>query len=133
HRPAASRPASVHPHRRAQLRDRGRAHPCRAQRGLAHRELVAGWRQQGHLDRRPRRRVLRPVHDTADVPAPARWRPGPDTEPEPGSDAQPDAGPDAKPDWPTGRGGRSRDDRLMAVLSRVAERLYWGARYLERA
>ena len=50
------RPAAVHPHRRDELRHRRRADPGRAAEGLAGRQLVAGRRQQGHLDRRPRRR-----------------------------------------------------------------------------
>ena len=74
-RTASRRPAAVHPQRRDQLRQRRRADPRRAAQGLADRQLVAGWRQQGHLDR---------------------------------------------------RGG-------LMLLSRVADSLYWGARYLERA
>ena len=49
---APRRPAAVHPQRGDQLRHRRRADPCRAAQGLADRQLVAGRRQQGHLDRR---------------------------------------------------------------------------------
>ena len=52
-RAAPRRPAAVHPDRRAQLRDGRRADTGRADEGIARRELVAGWRQQGHLDPRP--------------------------------------------------------------------------------
>ena len=61
HRAAAPRPAAVHPHRRAQLRHRRRADPSGAHQGLADRQLVAGRRQQGHLDRR--HATTRPSHD----------------------------------------------------------------------
>ena len=76
------RPAPVHPHRRDELRDGRRADPGRPAEGLARRQLVAGRRQQGHLDRRPRRRL---------------------------------------------------GQRTDVLLSRVAGRIYWAARYIERA
>ena len=58
-RAAPRRPAAVHPQRGDELRHRRRADPRRPAQGLAGRQLVAGWRQQGHLDRRPRRQLGR--------------------------------------------------------------------------
>ncbi len=63
-RPAPRRPAAVCPARSGGvLRDPGRLDPGGPGRGVAHRELVAGWGQQGHLDRERRRwstRIPRP-------------------------------------------------------------------------
>ncbi len=56
---APRRPAAVRDHPRRRHRgDPRRAHARRADRGLAHRELVAGWRLEGHLGPRRRRSAL---------------------------------------------------------------------------
>ena len=107
HRATPPRPASVHPHRRTQLRDRGRPHPCRAHQGITRRELVAGRRQQGHLDRRHRRGMGR------------RRRRG--------------AGAVAAQSQQSQQSQIAAGGPLMALLSRVADRMYWAARYIERA
>src|SRR5262249_6864454 len=71
-RGAPRRPAAVHPLRQGHLRAAGRPHAGRAEEGITGRQLVAGWRQQGHLGAR-------------------------------------------------------------AMLSRVADSIYWMSRYIERA
>ena len=87
HRAPPRRPAAVHPHRRARSYvTAGGLTRVALREGLARRELVAGRRQQGHLDRGGRS---------------LRQPPGPPS--------------------------------LVMLLSRVAENLYWAARYLERA
>jgi uncharacterized alpha-E superfamily protein len=103
------RPASVHPHRRGQLRHRRRPHARGAHEGFARRQLLAGRRQQGHVDRRHHPAAPGPVGGRdPTVPGRRRCRHGLDA---------------AEP-------VRSR---LMALLSRVADRMYWAARYVERA
>ena len=77
--------------------------PCRADQGLADRQLLTGGRQQGHLDRR--RRHGRPIGAAPPVDR---------------DDPRPIADPTAR-------------SELMALLSRVADRIYWGGRYIERA
>ena len=56
-RTAPRRPPSVHPQRRDVVRDGGRVDARGPGEGLARRQLVPGGRQQGHVDRRPRRRL----------------------------------------------------------------------------
>ena len=79
---------------RDELRDGRWSHTCGATRRILGGELVAGRREQGHLDRAGRHA------------SDGRTGGQPEPEPAPG--------------------------RLM-LLSRVAEHLYWAARYLERA
>ena len=134
--------------------------------GLADRELVAGRRQQGHLDRRPRCRLgdilmFRPrfVRSFArsrlgraswsGCAAPSRWR----RPAEPAWAAAPGATAPRTPRRSSVAAGTpaltafARRLRLAAparaptgcsggelmLLSRVADRIYWAARYVERA
>ncbi len=55
-RAAPRRSPSVHSHRVEQLRDSRRTDARRSRQGLADRQLLSGWGQQGHVDRRGRRR-----------------------------------------------------------------------------